>query len=710
MKRNFLSILVLFALATACGVEFPRGEAAYVVASPKTELEKRVANRLTNYLSQVLGKPTKVVSRLSSVPSGKSAIVLANKKLKPQKNSAAEISPEAFVLETGIEARHPFVYAQSHSERGLKRAVQRLILESDQRESGLVIPDLHLSESPWIPEREWTICPWQPDLVRGTWWNNNADKRLNIWHYSDEQIAKYVEMFDWFGFSGCQLMETCYNYAAGGSPEAFQALQKKFAQAVHKNGQDVTLWVWAAQFDGFGWVDPGVTYVPAKGNTAFDDPKVRATFEKYYNHYANLAPYADRLVAHFYDPGSLKSRADVFKYLRLLDDKFKAKNPKIKLAVDFWAAGSPGEYMQQLIDNGFGDALLLELTLPHTYPAGKREALHEEAKKRGLNLGVWGWYTTEYETDQMPTMHVNAQLLKNFYQQIQNGADKISPITYWSEMEAYHLNNIFTMYAASQLLWNPNRAPHEILREISEGIWGPRNGPKILETLELIQDTRSGSTWETFWWTLPTHRLGTENPQNDLRRAEIFLANLEQMKTDNSFVPKFPLPFPPETFVELMIPHLKQIKTFAQFRIEVDHVYEAEKSGSSKEELKKLAEAAWKPVPEFNTWIGTFGQPEAATQEKILTELAKDFGIEINPPAWLRYRDADRLLGRIQMVQRRTSTPWKFKLDQAALCQEFNWTPEKCRDRVQKLVDDGAVEKVGDDLYQLTNWTEFRRP
>jgi len=37
------------------------------------------------------------------------------------------------------------------------------------------------------------------------------------------------------------------------------------------------------------------------------------------------------------------------------------------------------------------------------------------------------------------------------------------------------------MYAAGQLLWNPDRDTDEILNEIAEGIWGPHNGPQILE-------------------------------------------------------------------------------------------------------------------------------------------------------------------------------------------------------------------------------------
>lgn len=365
--------------------------------------------------------------------------------------------------------------------------------------------------------------------------------------------------------------------------------------------------------------------------------------------------------------------------------------------------------MQQLADHGFGDSLLLEMSMPSLFPAGKREGLHKEAKKRGSKLGVWGWYTTEYETDQMPMMHVNAQLLANFYLQIKNGVHQIQPISYWSEMEAYHLNNIFTMYAAGQLLWNPERDPHEILGEMAQGIWGPRNGPVILAALELIQDTHSGPTWETYWWTLPTHRLGTEKPEEDLRRAENALAALVKMKTDAQFVPKFPLPFPPATFVELILPHLEQIKQFARFRIEVAKIRESASSGCSKAELAKMVKAAWQPIPELKTWVGTFGQSEASIQEQMLKKLAKELAVQVQPPAWLVYRDADRLLQRIQNVQQGHATPWIFKSNDSRLWSEFHWPTEKGINRVKKLMDDGLLEKAGDDAYQLSNWEEYKQ-
>src|SRR5262249_43780859 len=160
---------------------------------------------------------------------------------------------------------------------------------------------------------------------------------------------------------------------------------------------------------------------------------------------------------------------------------------------DSWAAGP--QYLQELADNGFSNYLLLEMSMPNLFKLGQREQLHEEARRLGLKLGIWGWYTTEYETDQLAAMYVNGKVLKEFFLQIRDGVARIHPLQYWSEMEAHHLNNIASMYIAGRLLWDPDLDPSELLVELTEAIWGPACGPRVLRALKLIEDTRSGSSW-----------------------------------------------------------------------------------------------------------------------------------------------------------------------------------------------------------------------
>jgi hypothetical protein len=691
-------------------LEFSAAQPAHIVAQPATDLERRVTAQLADYVSRVLRAPVRIVPDLAAVPVGIPAILLtANGRGLSPGLAIPQDSPESFALETRRMDGREIVVAAGRTDRGLKRAVQRLVIRSEQRPPGLVIPPLQLAERPWIARREWTLCAWSPELVRGIFSNPQADQRMNVWRYDEAQVAAYTDMFDWFGFSGAQLMGTVANYATAGSAAAYHDRLRLFIRALRANAQDVTLWVWAAQFDGFGWVDPTVTYAPSAGRTAFDDPAVRATFEKYYDGYAGLAPDVDLLITHFYDPGMLKDRADVFAYMGLIREKFSARNPRIRFGVDFWAAEEESAYMRQLLDRGFKDVLFLENTMPHTYPPGRREALHEAARQHGVELGVWGWHTAEIESDQMPTMHVNARLLAHFYRQMRSGVHRLHPITYWSEMEACHLVNIFSLYAAGQLLWNPARDPDELLREIAEGIWGPRHGPAVLAVLQLIQDVRTGPTWDTYWWSLPTHRLGTADPADDLRRADAAILALAALGTDESYVPKFPLPFPPATFIELIQPHLWQIRAFADFRVKLAALEADARAGLDRDELTRRANALWDPIRDYTTWIGVFGPPEAMAQESQLLAFAKAHDIKVTPPAWLRWRDANRQLQSLQGRQRARSEPVQVKSDAALLNRDFFWSVEKGRDRFQLLIEQGLVEPSGPDTYQLANWAEFRR-
>ena len=701
-SRFLLVLLVCLAGQPAFAeVSFTRGSAAHVVASPKSPLEQRITEQLTDYLGKVLGQPARLVTRIEDVPSSVPAILLfSTPQGLPLDLRVPEGSPEAFSLATGRVGSHEIAVAGGRTELGLKQAIHRLVIKSRQDPAALVIPDLNLSEKPWIPQREYTVAGWGPQLVRGVFTNPNADSHFDIWRYTDEQLEQYVNMFDWFGYSGCQIGEACVSYVLTGSPEATQARNRKFFQAASRNGQQRTYSLWAAQFNDYGWEDPTVTYTPAEGHTAYDDPKVRATFEKYYNIYARMAPYIDRLIAQFYDAGSLTDRQDVFKYMKLLEKKFHAVNPKIAMAINSWA--TPPKFLDEFTQQGFKDIMLLELSMP--YQPGQREHIHELAKKKGWPIGMWSWYRTGMESDQYSAMFVNAKILKHFFQEIKNGICKIQPFDYWSEMESHHLNNIYSHYVAGALLWNPELDPQALLSEVSDCIWGPRNGPKVCQVLNFIQDMRSGEDWyRDFWWDNPQHKFGTDNPAEDARRGAEALAILKGLKTDEKYVPKFPLPFPPETFIDLMIPQVEQIRLFAEFRVRMDKIRAAAKEGADQGRLTAMLTEAWKPVPEFDTWIGMYGQIECRMQYKMVHQLADELKIKIEDPVWLRTVEANRLLDLLKLYQRKFSVPpcwFNFKISS---WNEFAWPEGKLRDRMQKLLDEKLVEKKDEGTYRLTD-------
>jgi hypothetical protein len=684
-------------------VRFERGGIAYVVAQPKSAIEKRIVGRLAAYLNEVLQATPEIAATLDDVPAGGQAVVLCNEAVAPPVPvNIPSGTDEAFTLVTAEVEGRRLIVAAGAAGKGLKRAVQRLVIASEQTPGALVFEGLDLHERPWIPAREWTICPWTPDAVRGCFTNPYADKRLNIYLYDDERLARYVEMFDWFGYSGAQLIDTCYTWAQFGSVEAAHDWQKRVAGHLRDNAQEASLWAWTAEFSGFGWNDPEAAYAPKEGVAAVEDPDVRRTFEKYYRAYAELAPDVDRFIAHFYDPGRLTEQADAFDYMRLLESMLREKNPAIQMGVDCWARGP--DYFEALADSGFNHYLLLPTSSPEAFPPGSREALHQRAAELGLHVGIWGWYTTEYETDQLASMYVNASVIKDAYSRIGRAAE-IHPVEYWSEMEAHHLNNIYSMYVAGQLLWDPDRDPHAALAELTSAVWGPNAGKEVYEALCLIEDVRSGPAWETYWWTRPEHRVGTENPAQDLQRAERASSVLARLESDRGYVPKIPLPFPPRNFVELMLPHLEQIRRYAQFRLDIEEVGRAAKEGVSSEGLAQMLDAAWKPVPEYGTWIGVFGNQELRAQKETILAVAEELGLLLPCADGLRYMEADRLLQMFRIMQTGVPGPLSFTPENH---MGYFWPMDFVRDRFQKLVEDGVlVQEQGGAPYRLVDWADW---
>ena len=74
-------------------------------------------------------------------------------------------------------------------------------------------------------------------------------------------------------------------------------------------------------------------------------------------------------------------------------------------------------------------------------------------------------------------------------------------------MDSYHLLNVFSLYCAGQLLINPDTESEVIYEQISTAAVGPEYAEVFEEMLRLIQDARSGESYETFFWSKPNYIL-----------------------------------------------------------------------------------------------------------------------------------------------------------------------------------------------------------
>ena len=146
------------------------------------------------------------------------------------------------------------------------------------------------------------------------------------------------------------------------------------------------------------------------------------------------------------------------------------------------------------------------------------------------------------------------------------------------------------------------------------------------------------------------------------------------------------------------MPHLRQIRAYAEFRLKLAEIRKAAENGTGHDTLQKMLDDALQPIPEFNTWVGVFGTPETRAQDRQLRAVCDDLQLAVKYPAALRYREADRVYQLIE--SRRPSANEPFLFTRASI-QEFFWDDAKLQDRLQKLIDDGLIEKTGDADYRL---------
>ena len=111
-----------------------------------------------------------------------------------------------------------------------------------------------------------------------------------------------------------------------------------------------------------------------------------------------------------------------------------------------------------------------------------------------------------------------------------------------------------------------------------------------------------------------------------------------------------------------------------------------------------MFEECWKPIPEFNTWVGVFGTPEFRAQDRQARALCSELKLTIKDPPWLRHLEADRLYQCIQSRQRATTRPYQF---QPAAVNEFFWDKTKLADRIHQLLEEELIENVKENTFQL---------
>lgn len=559
------------------------------------------------------------------------------------------------------------------------------------------------AQEPWIEEREAIVTLWKINFNRGVFWNNATSLKNDIMSFSEEQLYEYVRMMKFCGYTGIQVTDMCSAWAGEGGYQYVHERLRILANAAHSLDMKFTLWVWGAQFDDFGWVDNSVAYRSENGGYAYEDPNVLATFEKYYTIYAELADCCDRVIAHYYDPGMLETSEDVAYFAKLLAEKFWAVDPNIDFGISCWVdAYNKGEMIRLLGNN---------ITL---YENGHHSNIEEYIPFRefcaaqGCRLGTWAWNTCEMEIDQLAQMNFKPHIIQSVYQTALQ-YDEIMKPEYWSEMDSYHILNVFSLYCAGQLLIDPSRDPEQLTYDIALAAVGKEYAEGFADVLRLIETARSGKSWDTFWWSSDSYILKSDAypAEEILAECEKAIDLLREMIDCDLKANTLPLPLELREVLQLILPHIQQIKAYAQFRIELQAAENMWAEGASLEELQEKIDAISTPIPEYNTVIGLWGQIEARAQQELLMDFCQKYSLVMPiDPIFDRERKF-RIYSDLVRVQKGKQAPVKFYSPtyQYGLAYGVETTSRL----IEELIEEGIlVREESTGAVYLGDWERYR--
>ena len=556
-------------------------------------------------------------------------------------------------------------------------------------------------KTPWMEEREAIITLWNVNYARGTYLDSDVSLQNNLMDYSEDQLYEYVKMLKYCGFTGVQVTEMVSAWAGVGSYEAAHAKIRMIADAAHSLDMKFTLWVWGAEFADNSWIDDDVTYKVAEGGYSYDNPATLAAFEKYYDIYAELADCCDRVIGHYYDPGNVHTAQEIGFYGKMLKDKFHAVNPDIDFGVSCWV----DVYDKNVIIENIGTDVTL-------YERGQRDNVNSyvgfrnEINSLGCRLGTWAWNTCEMEIDQLAQMNFNMDIIRSVYHTARQ-YDGIAKPSYWSEMDSYHVLNAFSLFCAGQLLIDPDLESNALYEMISTAAVGPEYASSFSEMLSIIQDARSGSSWDTFFWSNENYILKSDAYQaaNILSRVEAVLPVLQEMIDKELEAYTMPFPIKLENVLRLMQPHLIQIRDYAKFRLALEELENDYEQGIDKQELQERIVVISEPIKNYNCVIGAWGQIEARAQREMVIDFCKRAELEVPIHAAFDYERKQRILAQLRAIQKEYDVP--YALDAPYYQFDLAFGAEETARLVRELVEEGILIRDELGMVYLADWDKY---
>jgi hypothetical protein len=427
-------------------------------------------------------------------------------------------------------------------------------------------------------------------------------QRMFLPFWSEARLRRHIEMLKAFGFNSIQVTVPTVALWCGADLEGWRKRQIFMLKTAHELGMSTSQFVWGS----------AVADASKKGQQVSEldwhKPAERDRLLAWYREQSECAPYVDRVITHWVDPGHTQQGGidTVVEMHNVILAIFRERNPKICGGLSTWFM-QPGkmwpgyegpvklaahpkldketEIVLGLMNYGAdGDNLDL---------AGELKAVELDGiADAGRRSGVWGWYTTDNEIN--PALHVRTRVLQNYFRSLP--LQTRTQLAWHSIDDNFPGLNMQNLYVAGKLMQDPSLDAGKLLEEFCRGFVGEVNAPTVADALRAVEQARTRSMlysarvvdaiappaeWQKNRRPLPASWLDDTS-----KAVDAAIAGMKTVKLAPGFQTAWPVTMEPAEYLAELDAHLEAIRQMLAFLKGVREVEKLQAGGASKEQLE----------------------------------------------------------------------------------------------------------------------------
>ena len=465
--------------------------------------------------------------------------------------------------------------------------------------------------------------------------------------WSEARLRRHIEMLKAFGFNSIQATIPTSALWVGADLQEWRKRQLFMLKTARELGLSTSLFIWGAAV-----ADPslkGSAGLEAQQVSELDwqKPRDRARLEAWYRKQAEMAPYVDRVITHWVDPGHQQQGGidTVVEMHNVILGIFREKNPKIRGALSTWfmkcqtgctypgyegpvkLAGHPKldketEIVLGLMNYGAdGDNLDFAGELKAAELDGIADA--------GRQAGVWGWYTADNEIN--PALHVRTDVLQNYFRSLP--PQTRTKLAWHSLDDNFPGLNMQNLFVAGKLMQDPSLDAGKLLEEFVRGFVGEANAPAVTAALRAVEQARTRSLLYSAKVedavAPPPGQMSRKLPapwlDDSAKAVDAAIAGMKSVKLAPEFKTAWPVTMEPREYLVELNAHLEAIRQMLAFLKGVREVEKLQAGGAPQEKLEDAIAALPKVVYDP---AHTAGLEAAIAKQKLSTLKKRAAGVK----------------------------------------------------------------------------------